>query len=60
MTKKVKIIPKSCTKSESVLQLFLVKLSLSEKPANVTGINIIACANIIGITPAAFTFKGMN
>ena len=29
------------------------------KPATVMGINIKACAKMIGITPAAFTFRGM-
>ena len=29
------------------------------KPANVNGINMIACAKMIGITPAALTFNGI-
>ena len=33
-------------------------LSESENPNKVTGINIIACAKIIGITPAALTLIG--
>ena len=44
--KSEKAATKLCTPSES------------DKPAKVIGINIIACANIIGITPAALTFNG--
>ena len=41
----------SCTKPLAAVDV--------ENPAKVMGINIIACAKIMGITPAAFIFKGI-
>ena len=41
----------SCTKPLAAVDV--------EKPANVIGINIIACAKIIGITPAALILSGI-
>ena len=57
-TAKVKLY-QNPVKSVKMPQQSLIKLSDFEKLATVIGINIIAWAKIIGITPAAFTFKGI-
>ena len=49
---------KLCQKPPVFIRALMKPPGLFEPSVNITGTIIIACAKMIGITPAAFTFRG--